>query len=431
VKAQNLDMRHYILFLIVLITTGLMVQSCHETPVEPPLKTYPLHLSVTSDNTSAVLNWTTLTVSSFEEYIIVRSEDSIPDSPEPELVGSATIVARIDQADESEFIDFAPPISRSVYYKVYGKIGDRFLSTPTVRTDLSIQIIDLRVDISEINQAKDEFIGYDRANQILFIYNYRTEEIRVQKFIPHTNPIIRIGSYNSNNEIYLTDQSGVMYIYNYGNLNLVRKSNGFAQPVDFIYDKGRFIIAAQSGSIFVMDRATMQITDTDPGIINLRKLYPGERNGDELEILEIGTSQVNKYILENNGISKVSSKTDIPGGFQLITAGHPDGNQFIINGSGKIIDNELQNVGGLEDGVQFYNLLRYTEDGSKLFSAGFFLNKINLKFFDVEDDYDKISENQISAFPINMFSDDEDVYLISVVFLNGGVRTVIFNYTIP
>ncbi len=430
-QAQKLDMKHYLLIVIVLITAALFTESCHEILIEPPPVTYPLDLTVTSENTSAVLEWTALTVSSFEEYIIVRSEDSIPDSPEPELIGNATIVARIDQADITEFIDFAPPISKSIYYKVYGKVENRFLSTPTIRTDLSIQIIDLRADISCIIQERSEIIGYDRSTQILFAYNYRTEKIRVQKFVALNNPIIRFGTFNSVEEIYLTDQFGVMYIYNIDNLNLSRQSNNFDQPFDFIYDKGRFVIATLSGSILVMDRATMQITDVDAGLNNQRSLLRGESNGDELEIMEIGFNQINKYILDNNNISKVGSNPDIPRGFQLITAGHPDGKEFVINGSGRIIDNNIQNVGILEDGVQFYNSVKYTVDGSKLFTVGFILNEIKLKFFDVENDYAKISENQIIAFPINMFSDDDDVFLMSIVFLNGGVRTVIFNYNIP
>lgn len=424
-------MRHYLLFTVVLIAFGLLTESCHETLIEPVPLTYPLDLTVTSENTSAELHWTPLTVSTFEEYIIVRSEDSIPDSPEPELIGNATIIARIDKAEVTEFFDFAPPISKSVYYKVYGKIGNRFLSTPTIRTDLSFQIIDLRADVSYVVQEKNEIIGYDRSTQILFIYNYRTEKIRVQKFIALNNPIIRFGTYNSIEQIYITDQFGIMYVHNIGNLELSRQSNSFARAIDFIYDKGRFVIATQSGSILVMDRATMQITDEDPGLTNQRSIYRGERNGDELEILEIGFNQVNKYILGNNSISRVSSNQDIPSGFQLITASHPDGSQFIINGSGRIIDNNIQNLGSLEDGVQFYNLFKYTEDGSKLFTVGFLLNEIILKFFDVEKDYEKISENQIISFPVSMFSDDEEAYLMSIVFLNGGVRTVIFNYKIP
>ena len=424
-------MKHYLLFTFVLIALGLLFESCNESPVDPALKSYPLELTVISENSTAELHWTELTVSTFEEYIIVRSEDSIPDSPEPELVGNAIIVERIDKADITEFIDFATPISESVYYKVYGKIGDHYLPTPTVRIDLSIQIIDLRADISEIDLEKKEIVAYDRASQILFIYNYQSAKIRVQKFVPFSNPTIRLGTYNSVDEIYVTDQTGVMYIYNPSNLNLSRRSSSFPQPINFIYDEGRFIIARLHGAISIMDRATLQIRDVEGDIINQRSLYKGNRNGDELEIIEIGFAQINKYILENNDLRRVDFNADFPGGFQLITAAHPDGNQFVVNGSGRIIDNDLNFLGSLERGTQFYNQIKFTEDGSKLFTVGFQLNEFNLKFFDVNNKYEKITENMVSFSPIKMFSDDVNVYLMTVIFLNGGVRTLISNYKIP
>lgn len=425
-------MRHYSLYVIcITITVGLIALSCHDTPVEPQPKTYPLDLTVTSENTSVKLEWTALTVSTFEEYIIVRSEDSIPDSPEPELVGNATIVKRIDQSDITEFIDFAPPISKSVYYKVYGKIGNRFLSTPTVRANLSLQIINLRTDAVAIDQEKNEIIGYDRSAQNLFIYNYRSEEVSLQKFISLSNPIIKLGSYNSKNEIYITDQFGSMYVFDRGNLNLIRQSTNFTRAYDFIYDQGRFIITTQASTNLVMDRSTMQVVDEESGLSTQRRLYAGERNGDELEILEIGTNHINKYILDNTDLKLVSSNQEIPGGSQLISDARPDGSEFMINGSGNIIDNDLQHVAVLEDGVKFHSFTKYTSDGSKLFTVGFFLNEILLKFFDVEDGYKKISENQIITSPTHMFSDEDEVFLMAIIFLNGGVRTALFNYDIP
>gem|GEM_PF-3183548 len=431
VKAQYPDMKHYILFAVILTAFSLLIESCNDSLVEPGPTTYPLELTVISENSTAELHWTELTVSTFEEYIIVRSEDSIPDSPEPELVGNAIIVERIDKATTTEFVDFATPISQSVYYKVFGKIGDHYLPTPTVRIDLSIQIIDLRADVSEIDLKKKEIVAYDRATQILFVYNYASAKIRVQKFIPFSNPIIRLGAYNSVDEIYITDQNGVMYIYNPSNLHLIRQSSSFPQPINFIYDEGRFIIARLHGAIAIMDRATLQIQDVEGDIINQRSLYKGKRNGEELEILEIGFSQMNKYILENNDLRRVDSNADFPGGFQLITAEHPDGNQFVINGSGRIIDNDLNFLGSLEGGGQFYNQIQYTEDGSKLFAVGFHINEFKLKFFDVKNQYAKLSENKVSFSPVKMYSDDTNVYLMTVIFLNGGVRTLISNYKIP
>ena len=423
-------MKHYLLLALLLTFAGLMLVSCHDTPVEPSKSDYPLELTVVSENSSVELHWTELTVSSFEEYIIVRSQDPIPDSPEPELIGNAIIVERIDKVKVTEFIDFAPPISKTVYYKVFGKIDGRFLPTPAVRVDLSIQIIDLRADFTEIDQDKQEIIGFDRTSQSLFIYNYATEKIRVQTFASFSNPTIRIGNYNGVDEIYVTDQSGVMYIYSRANLHMIRQSTSSPYSIDFIYDQGRFILARYTGDVVIMDRATLQIQDIENGIFNQRSLLRGVRTNDELEILEVGINQINKYIVEGNSLRRVGFITDIPGG-SLKTAEHPDGRQFVVNSTGRVLNNELEFVAKIEDGLQFYNQIEYTEDGSQLFTAGFQVNEFKLKFFDVEDEYNKISENKISVSPIKMFADDDKVYLMSIVFLNGAVRTAIFNYKIP
>lgn len=424
-------MTRFYLFSLLWITFGLLFQSCEKTAVDPEFVGYPMDLTIISENSSAELHWTELTVSSFEEYIIVRSVDSIPDSPIPELIGNATIVTRIDKAGTTEFIDFSPPISKRVFYKVYGKIGDRYLPSQTVRIDLSVQIIPYRADVSEIDKANNEIVAYDRSSQTLFVYNYKTEKIRVQKFISFSNPIIRIGQYNGQDEIYITDQSGVMYIYNPNNLNLSRSSNQFPSVANFIYDEGRFILARFNGSIAVMDRKTLQIKDTEFGIINQRSIYTGIRNGENLEILEIGINRVNRYVLTENNLQLLSTNADFPSGFQLNTGRHPDGSQFIVNSSGLIINGNLDLIATLENGVQFYSQVAYSQDARRIITVGRQLNVFVLKFFDVNDEYALLSENDISSSPIKIFSDDESAYLISIVFLNGGVRTLISKYSIP
>ena len=120
---------------LILTPLLLLFASCEKEVIDNTDKKFPIEISVNNKGSLSELTWTRANVSSFVEYIIVRSTDSIPSGLPP---ASTPIVARIDDFEEITFVDSSTPFVEELYYKVYVDIGERFLESPSLKVDQKI-----------------------------------------------------------------------------------------------------------------------------------------------------------------------------------------------------------------------------------------------------------------------------------------------------
>ena len=94
-------MRRDLLFSLVVLAL-LSFCACEKEVIDNTDKNFPIDLTAESLGQLTKLTWTPTNISTFEEYLIVRSSDSIPTGIEPT---NNQIIARIDDYEEATFTD--------------------------------------------------------------------------------------------------------------------------------------------------------------------------------------------------------------------------------------------------------------------------------------------------------------------------------------
>ncbi len=218
----------------VFITTCLMfsLPGCDKLDMQPGEFAYPLEISVTQNQSVATLHWTEATVSTFEEYVILRSTDRIPDTPEPQVTANTLIIARVDQRSGTTLEDINVPIVDTIFYKVYANIGDRFLMSPTIAYDTHLHVLSFRADAMEAVPSKHEMVAVDRALNTLFVYDYQNREILRTKALGQlSGPLIHVDL--PSKEIMVAD-NGYLSFYDYNSLALNQSFfTGYFRDVQF------------------------------------------------------------------------------------------------------------------------------------------------------------------------------------------------------
>lgn len=422
----------YITFLALF---AFVLSSCDDDMnVTPgPIK-YPIDLKVDASNTSVALEWSEATVSNFEEYIIVRSIDSIPDTPEPDLRDMQQIIERIDQRDVLEFTDFATPLENKVYYKVFAKIGERFLISPTVRADLSFQIIDLRVDGMTVMKDRDIIYGFDRILDVLFKYDYDEGVLEAQNFAFFNNPIMTTGIYNGNPEVYIVDRNSTnVTIFSGESLDQTGQIFTNWGVQDMISVDGYLFVARDNSSIAVYRRQTgtrlAEISTQFSSIKNLQHLTSSNGVTTFIEVLQ---NQVIKYSWNGATLTRVDQTDAIPGSSQVLSARRPGGDEVVVYNTARIIDADLDASRSVSSDAVFFNTYDFTPDGESFIGSAFEGNQPVLRFYSTkEGDYELERTVPIVGSLFRLFGDNGGAYALTIQFVSGGSRTVISKYATP
>lgn len=419
------------LFLIGL-SVAMSMWSCEERVIEPNDFEYPLELTIENQGNGFYLSWTEVPVSTFEEYLVIRSQEPIDDNPTPEVTGLAEIAARIDEMGRTHFQDLAPPIATDLYYKVYARIGERFLLSPTVHVEQDLQLLSLRADRVSVDTLANEIIAYDRSRSVLFIYDYANREIRHQRNISFNNPVIRFGTFQGEEEIYIADPFSLttISILDRSSLEITTTLIASWYIHDFQYTNDRFIVAHDNitnGTRIYRRNTLAQETTAPMSGSSYRLLALGPRASDRL-FYEFTIQTSNKYRLTDNSVI-LDKHVELPlSGSQVVVGVSPGAEEFAVTNFGHILNDELETVAVLEDGLQFYQLFTYSDDGRTLIGFSFEQSMPVLKAFDVSDDYSLTSSRKLSFSPLSIFADNGAVYAIGVVFVNNDVRTLITKY---
>jgi len=426
-------MKLHSLPIVVTLCFCLAWQGCEDDNINPGPFTFPIDLQASTASSNVSLTWTQATVSSFEEYIVIRSIDPIPDTPEPEVTGNQVIIERVDEADENSLIDFATPIVETVYYKVYADVGDRYLMSQTVQAQQDLQLIDYRVDVVEPDPDRNELIGFDRSFDVLFVYDYENKEVKTQRTWSLNNPILRHGSFNGTDEVYVIDQNqSTLYVFRRSDLTLLKQYSTGSIVSDFFFSNGLFFIALSNGTIEVRNRSNYsRLSDRFGAASGTRVLHKTEENGGNVKFVEVAFNAVVNFMWNGSSIQQLESRIDIGGSSQLFTAFHPEHTEMIINNAGRVLAADLGDIGTLGSGLQFHNAMTYSDDGEVVATVGFVGNTNQLLFYSVEQGYPEIMSNELSFTPVKMWGDNGKIYACTVVFSNGGVRSVINMYDLP
>ncbi|MDX1407157.1 MAG: hypothetical protein R3330_03460, partial [Saprospiraceae bacterium] len=391
--------------------TMLLLGGCEDPDITPSPFAYPLALTAGQQDHGMTLSWTRIDVSSFEEYIILRSTDTIPDTAEPEITGLTTVVARIDQRTEHTFSDFQLPIEPVLYYKVYAKIGGRFLMSPTVRVELDYQVIEYRADVMAADTVRNEIVGFDRSRNLLFSYNYLDDEVVASELYTLNTPLIRFGRYQGKSEVYVCDRNSVIFIADQETLQWTHTINTTFSVIDFVVVDELIIVTRNNGTIAVYDRPQRQQRSFVGSVqINPRFLAATSTGDNVVTVWEFALTQVGRYRITGSTIAIETIEPIIVAGSGVLLGVKPGYDAFAMSNFGQILDANLEPLTTVENGTHFYQALAYSPDGTRLFTSGFGSESAEIKEFDVEADYERVKVYPFSFTPVNMFVDQGTVY---------------------
>ncbi len=155
-------------------------------------------------------------------------------------------------------------------------------------------------------------------------------------------------------------------------------------------------------------------------------VLPDDANPSQSVIYDFGLTGSARYVQNGTNLTvDLASNAPFAGG-SILVAPRPGHNEFVVTTSGQVVDENMQQTMLVDQGTFSFNLYTWSQDGSTLYGLTF-QNSPVLRVYDAEHDYAFIKEdvlnNQVS--PVAMFTDDEAVILVSIVFVNNTVKTLI------
>jgi hypothetical protein len=411
-----------------------ILSGCNDLTPEPTTGNYPVGLEASMDNAVVQLNWTLATISTFEEYIVLRSTEPIPDNPIPDAGGTIVLIARIDERTKTTFEDSEFPLEQTMYYKVYADIGERFLESATVRVDISFTFFPFRSDIGTYDPVTGNLIGFDNNARTLFEYSIEDQTvIRSNPINDHTT-ILRYGNYLGEDEIYASSNNhNIIRVYDRNTMALkTTLTTGFNVFTDFQYAENKFFITTRNmlPAFLVMSRSGGQTLATAGTIQQYEHKALVDKTGSDLVVYDVGTTNVDRYKIASNGtILETVTKNLNPSGNLAIPDLKPDGSQIVLTNQGNIIGTStLEERTVLDSDNNFFIDIAFGEDDQTVAAC---FNRFDIittshvvRIFDTEN-YDLLSTSKL-PFPANMiFSHNHAYYTTSVVFFDNQLGTIL------
>lgn len=426
--ANTQSIRNFSLLAIIAVTLAIGGMGCEKLDTTPEDFRYPLGLSVVQKLSVAELTWSEATVSTFEEYLILRSTDPIPDSPEPEVTGNTIIIARIDERTVTTMHDANLPVTDTIYYKVYARIAGRLLMSPTVKFGQDLHLIPGRTDIVEHIPSKHTFVSYDRGNQQLMVYDYLAREVIISKVFNQQNfPVLRYDA--STNEILINENSLSQFV-DYQTLNVKQSiNNTFTRNADYLngwlyVTRGQFpygFALYQRSDLSFRDEMTALQTDWRGFTV-----IPDATDANKATIYDFSLTGSARYIQDNTNLTLDLHTSDALTAGSILVARHPENTEFVISNTGIIVNADLEIIKTLENATIGFSKFVYSPDGKRLFGLAF-QNSVSVRVYDVEHDYAFIDEYTLNnqLVPMTMFADEDHLYLVSLVFLTTSTQSLV------
>ncbi len=428
-------MKHtnYLPFLGLLCTICF---ACERPEVDNTDNNYPIELSVMMDEDDVVnLSWTATNVSTFDNYTILRSTDSIFDDLSSFFIAGNTI-ANISEYDESSFIDENIPFAEKLYYKVLANIGNRILLSPTVRLDNDVTVLDF--SLGEFHFDKENQLGYFYVSNSGLVYQYDF----INDNFPSNpqNPSVRPQRFYSGNygggEVYFIDGTSTLSIYSKEpfqyNTSLVSAGSTYDDIYSVVYQNGLLFLTIDdwSSPLRIYDRASQSLVGS--------QTYSNSSSEHLLVPLPVGNnkfmiaSQRNLLYYDFDGVGNVTSQSDFPiPYYNLLDKPQvsPDGQYIVAFENGMIFQtNPIQQVGTVVSaGTGYFSSMIFSDDGNRLFVVPNISPEVQEYSF---PDLQLVKSHQMPFSVRELCTAGNKLYALGLVFINNRTATAIETITI-
>jgi hypothetical protein len=410
----------------------LVLQGCTLDTPEDSVQVPALQLQVEQDLSLTNLSWTRVNVTGFQEYVILQSHQDIPNTPEPETGLNVAIAARFDDISVTSFSSINTLFTPQTCYKLYTKVNDRFLYSPTVCVDNHSNVIPGFYDRVGYNKADNNLVMFDRINANLALYDLDNETLVTTVFENQLSfPVLQVSQHNGVNFVYAFDQNQQrIRKYRLPELSLVHShqvSNGI---IGGVVDGPFLYLGTQNAqtSFQVLDNETFTQKDSRDG-------FTGQRNyavfpGDTTTVLEIWDSRMRQYRINQQG--KVIAQAEfVLGLLQLSLQNTCDANDaYYIGGRfSRILDKDANTVTSLVEDINSVSIYsRFSPDGSKAIILGQNQQQFFLEIHDITALPSATLLKQYvlpSANYADVFMHDGIIHVVGIDFSSSNTQTFI------
>ncbi len=417
-------LRNVTIVVFALLLAAMAFFSCQKEEIDNSDNDgYGIQLSLHKPGRNVELTWTRTNVSNFEQYLVARSLDSLPDSPIPN-----NVIATLDNVDSTHFVDASFPLANKVFYKIYAKIGDRFLLSQTVSVVPDVKLLDFQT-IKVIRYAPTQSLYMVSEQEAkLRRYDYVKETVEAERnlgaafFVP-----MAAGDNGFGHELYYSsNQTSTITIADA--LTLQTKDNFSANSsVSALAAGNGFVIAATShwsDPLAIYSRSNKSFIDGGDGSIDFDRTI-GIIPGSNTSIIEADFNFINQYDLTQSGQVNFMKSANSFGGIIPQIVFSPAGSHFLPNAAGNIMDNNL-NIVGILPNSNFNNFITYvfSADGKKLFAFSNVFAGVMQEFS--FPDLTLLNTTDLGYLVVNAFNGEgNDILVVGRVFLTFEEQTIV------
>lgn len=407
-------MKLRILSIPLFLVLALLFCGCEKEKIDNTDQDHPIQLTVTKPGRNVILEWTATNISNFENYVLVRSTEPIDDPLEP--IGA---FATVEDFEENTFEDTAFPLAEKVYYKVYAKVGDRFLFSPTVPIEFDVKLLDLRATRTAYAEESDVLFLYDNNMQTIFSFDVEageiTNELTEQNVFDY---VMDAGDVGEGPELILSPNgSNQIAIYD-DELNFKTSQSFNASIVDIEIGEGVIVIGKNSfnATIDILNRSNLNSLGTVSGSEQFDRRLKLLPSGNKT-LVEIGFDGVFKYTFNSNwGLTSIQNETLFSNPLQEIAASS-DGVHFIPNLEGNVFGENLNSLGTVNaPSTNFSQEYIFSKDGTKVYAFNFSPGEIiEFSFPELEI----LREVPLNYSPMKAYQREDGQFVIVGLVLNA------------
>ncbi len=419
-----------------LVALGLISSaSCTLSDPDTTIHDPALTLEYTQDYSLTHFSWDKVKVTGFKEYILLQSNQPIPNNPTPVVNQDVTVLKRITEVDVNHLMTSNLLVGQQTCYKLYCAVDNRFLYSQSVCFDQSYLAVDGFNDKAAHLAGLDDMIGYDRVNDKFNVFNYKTGNVTNTVNDNTLNfPSLEMYQWNGATHVIGFNQSAArLGLYQFPSMTATQ-AKSYPNVLWAARPLNQFILIAsqESGNNFqVLNRNTFLPLDSRSGTQSSQNM--AVFTGDPSVVLTLGQSGSKKYLVSANGF--ITSEQSILG-----RIGQPDLQHtcaqgldlFICGSSGNIINKDGENVASLTiSNNSFITMSRLSSDESK---AIYIITRNGLTFLEIADisGLPTITVERTIELPILTYSDlipDEGIiHVIGTTFNSNFPETFILKY---
>ncbi len=312
-KLKNMNFKYLLLFCYFFLV--LFLQSCKEDDnTLPDNNTSPLNLTLSIENDSVRLKWNPLNVSTFKQYIVFRSLDSIPDVAEfPDFVINRTEIFITDDQEKIEHTDHYISNFEDIHYKVYAEFDDgRFIYSPTITIPSKAKALPFCFFHGAIIPETNHMIISTEFHKIIK-YDFVQHKVLTEKEISSTNNIIRIGDAGNGMEVFVYSQdpqASKFHILDINSLEVKVEKYMGGQITDISPSDNGYFFLAMNNKVVSMQRSDLIALDTiESSLSGVRRLLLSPFDPNLL--IDISSSRIETHKFHINGTFNFSDDVQV------------------------------------------------------------------------------------------------------------------------